>query len=717
MNLTRALKVALPEIPARTIAGGYPRLDPGTTFREHIEDGKQVVRIYVPSAGGMYTFQPRDWQLAQLFNGARSYEEIAELFSQQSGIQYDAETVREFAGDLEAGEFWYKTLQEKNILFLQQSLEERRKKLMVRSKWADLSEVTFPAFNPDRFFTWVYRYTSFIYTPWFTVLTMIGFAISVGITITHWHEIGRDTVEFFNFANRTWGDVFALYTLGMFVVATHESAHAHACKHYGGRVPAMGFALVYLTPAFYTDTTEGAVKGTRSQRLIISLAGIWSELMICSIATPIWWVTVPDTTVHYCAYFLMMLTGLMSLFLNWNPLMKLDGYQMLCEIIGISDLKEDSTAYVSSWVKKQIWWLPVEVPYVPKRRRFGFAVYALLSGAYSYTVLYIVARFAGNIVRNFSPEWGFIPELAVAGLIFRSRIRLLVNFMKFVYLDKKDRVLAWFTPRHTAAAATVVAALLALPVWHEAVSGKYLLEPVNSAVVRVRVPGTVVQIYVEEGQKIAVGTPLALLQNLPLQSEYEDLRAKLVLASDRANAASFHYADYGSALKEREQLTAQVHQLSEMNVALELTSPISGTVVTPKVRDLLGSYLTAGSQVLEVADLSSLRARIYISEYDLNKIKPGARARLQLEGLLRKWAAQAVYVAARPVEMDPRLSSESELKGLNPPHYYLVDLQVNNPNLALRPGMTGIARVYGERRSLAGMAAESITNFWGRKFW
>jgi hypothetical protein len=31
--------------------------------------------------------------------------------------------------------------------------------------------------------------------------------------------------------------------------------------------------------------------------------------------------------------------------------------------------------------------------------------------------------------------------------------------------------------------------------------------------------------------------------------------------------------------------------------------------------------------------------------------------------------------------------------------------------------MTGSARVYGERRSLAGMAAEWIANFWGRKFW
>ena len=26
--------------------------------------------------------------------------------------------------------------------------------------------------------------------------------------------------------------------------------------------------------------------------------------------------------------------------INWNPLMKLDGYNMLCEIIGVEDLKE-----------------------------------------------------------------------------------------------------------------------------------------------------------------------------------------------------------------------------------------------------------------------------------------------------------------------------------------------------------------------------------------
>ncbi|PYU00489.1 MAG: hypothetical protein DMG34_19295, partial [Acidobacteria bacterium] len=410
MNLTRALDVALPEIPARTLSQRTPRVDPKATFREHVEDGARVVRVYIPSSGYMFKLAPAQWALAQLFDGTRSYSEIAELYSQQTGEFYDEQAISEFSSELESAGFWYRTAQEKNVLLLLQSKEERRKNLKAKNRFSDLSIIIFPAYNPDRWLTKLYAKTRFVYTRWFTVLTVLAFLFTAGITLSHWSEIGRDTAQFYNFSDKTFVDIVVLYALGMFVVAVHEYAHAHACKHCGARVPAMGFALIFLTPAFYTDTTEGAVMGTRSQRLVIALAGIWSELMLCSIATPVWWLSEPGTVIHEGAYFMMMLTGIVSLIVNWNPLMKLDGYHMLCEIIGIAELKEDSTAYLSSWVKRHIWRLPVEVPYVPKRRRPGFAMYALLSGAYSYMVLYIVARFAGNVSRNFSPEWAFIPE-------------------------------------------------------------------------------------------------------------------------------------------------------------------------------------------------------------------------------------------------------------------------------------------------------------------
>jgi len=717
MNLTRALEVALPDIPARKLAESYPRMDPGMTFREHTEDGKPVVRIYIPSVGGMYTLDKSQWELARLFDGKRSYEEIAKVYSQQNGVEYDAESVREFAAGLEAGEFWYKTAQEKNIQLMQLTREERKRRLKGKNIWSDLSDVDFPAFNPDRFVTWLHDTTRFIYTPWFTIVSLIGLSISMAITIAHWSQIWQDSLNFFLW-KRSWTDIFYVYTVGMGVVAVHELAHAHACKHYGGRVPAMGFALVYLLPAFYTDTTEGFVHATFTQRLTISFAGVWSEMLLYMVATPIWWGTTPGTPVHNAAYFVMILCGLMNVIVNWNPLIKLDGYYMLCDFVGINNLKEDSTAFTAAWVKKNIWRLPVEVPYVPRRRRLGYALYALASGAYSYTVLYIMASFTGNIVRSFSPEWGFIPELGVAALIFRSRIRLLVNFMKFLYLDKKDRIRAWFTPSHTAIAAAVVGLLLAVPVWKDSVTGKFVLQPVDEAVVRAHMPGTVSNIYVREGESVAKGAALASLSSITQQSNLNDAEAKVLLASAKAREAGLHYHGYGDALAEQERSTRQYAQLSDMNAALELKAPLAGTVITPKVQDQLGASLKAGSEFLEIADLSRMRARIYSSEYDLYKIRTGATAKLQLDGMLRRRNGQVSLVSARPTET-PLGAGETE-KGSRsdePQQYYFVDIVLENSRNELKPGMTGIARVYGSRRSIGGMAMEEIKNFWGRKLW
>jgi putative peptide zinc metalloprotease protein len=699
------------------MAQHHPRLDPGFTFKEHLEDGERVIRVYIPSVGAMYKFPPQNWALVQLFDGKRTCEEVAALYSQQTGIEYTAEAIREFADDLEAAEFWYKTSQEKNILLMQKSTEERRKLLRTKSRYGDLAEILFPAVNPDRFLTWLNQYTSFIYTPWFTLVTLAAFAFSAGITITHWSEIGRDTLEFYNFSHKTWGDVAQLYFVAVWVLFLHEIGHGHACKHYGARVPAMGFALIYLAPAFYTDTTEGEVKGTRYQRLVISLAGVWAELMVYAIVTPIWWGTPPDTPVHNAAYFLMLITGIAAALVNWNPLIKLDGYYMLCEILGIVDLKEDSTAYVSGWVKRHIWGLPVEVPYVPKRRRLGYVVYALLSGFYSYTVLYIVARFVGNVFRNFNPEWSFIPELATAGLIFRSRIRLLVNFMKFVYLDKKDRVRGWFAPRRSIAVAAGIGALLLAPLRHDAVVGRFILEPYKRVTVRAEVPGIVTAVYAEEGKPVEAGASLVRLRNLPLQSRLAHSEADYTVASGRATSAALRYGNFGPAVKEQERLSRQTSVLSSEAANLELKSPISGVVLTPRVSDRVGTYVTEGTELAEVADLSQLRARIYVSEHDMYKLRVGSRASLQVEGIFKKWKAQALAISPVSTEIDPGLAGEPQYKGMRAPNFYTADLLVANPDGKLKPGMSGTARVYGQRRSFAGFILQEVINFLGRKLW
>jgi putative peptide zinc metalloprotease protein len=718
MNLTRVLNNALPDIPARILSDRPPRVPPDIVFKQHIEDGQPIVRVLVPSQDTIYRFPPQNWALAQLFDGQRSFAEIADLYSGQINAGYDVEEVREFAASLETAGFWYKTSQEKNIALMQQSAEERRKLVKSRkSKFGDLSQILFPAVNPDGFLTWIYGYTSFIYTWWFTLLTLVVFGLTAGITIAHWPEISRDTLHFFNFSEKTWADVGVFYLVAVGAMCWHEIGHGHACKHYGGRVPSMGFLLIYLTPAFYTDLGEAQVRASRYQRLIISLAGAWSELYICAVATFIWWGTTPDTTTHEVAYMMMLITGIASVLINFNPLMKLDGYYMMCEVLGIADLKEISTAYVSAWVKRHIWGLPVEVPYVPRPRRLGFAVYALLSGLYSYTVLYVIARFVGNVFRNFNPDWSFIPEIATAALIFRSRIRTLVNFMKFIYLDKKDRVKAWFATTQTISVAGVLALLAFLPLWHESTIGRFVLEPASVAVIRNPAAGVLVAVYADEGMRVAAGAPIAQLGNLVLESQLDRGQTDYEVASMRANSASLHYANLGTALLERADLAERRHELKTQVASLELRSPISGVVLTPRLADRLGTRLPEGTELAEVADLTYMRARIYVSEHDLYKVKVGQSARLEVQGFFNKRDSNVVGVAAVATEMDPKLSGEDKFAGLLPPNFYIVDLQIANPDFTLKPGMIGLARIYGDRRSVAGFVWQNVNRFFTRKVW
>ena len=719
MNLTQALNVALPEIPARVIAQRCPRLHPEVVHQEHIVDGRATVRVYVPGVDAVFNLSPQTWDLVRFFDGQRGYEEVAEAYFQETGSEVSLEELHQVADDLEAIEFWFKTPQERNIALLMQSAEERRDALKnKKSKWGDLAFIKFPAFNPDKFLIWLDQRVGFIFTWWFTVVTFYGFAVTLTIFALHWGEVSRDTLQFFNFADKSWADLAIFWGITLVLAAIHETAHGVTCRHFGAPVNEMGFALVYLTPAFFTDTTQGVVRCPPWERILITVSGVWSELYLCTIATIVWWGTPPGTPVHNVAYVLVLMTGIATVLLNWNPMMKLDGYHILCDVIGILDLKENSTAYVSAWVKKHIWRLPVEVPYVPKRRRLGFAVYAITSGLYSYTVLYILARFVGNIFRNFNPEWSFVPELAMGAVIFRSRIRSLVNFMKFVYLDKRDRVREWFqSGRRRWASVGLLALVLLLPLWHESIGGRFVLEASERAVIRAQVPGVLTHVYVDEGQSISQGAVVAQLRNLSLMSQSARAETDYRAASSELNAAESHYADTGSTRARREQFAEQNRLLMSQTANLELKSPISGIVTTPRIADRLGSFIPLGNEVAEVDDTRIMRARVYVSEYDLHKYHPEARSRLQVDGMLGSWDARKLQLSPAASDTPLALIDLTKFKGMRPPTFYEMNLFVSNSDGRLKPGMVGTARIYGRRRSLATFAVAEIANFFGRKVW
>ena len=717
MNLTEVLNVALPELPAQNGRLRHPRLHPKLVAREQIEGGQPLVNCVISGRSQLFRFPTFQWQLLQLFDGERSFEEISELYFEQTGTRFEAAEIEKMAADLDAAEFWYKAPTEANTTLQQKLQDDRLQKKEKKSKYGDVSHLQFSAWDPDLYLEWAHHYFAFLYTWWFTALTVLGFVFMSYVFVSRWNEIGQDTLLFYTFTQKSFYDGVLFWLLACLVLFFHETAHGLTCKHYGGHVHKMGFHLIYFTPAFFTDVVEVWVYGGKAERLVTIIAGAWAELLICAIATPIWWATPYGTWVHDVAYYLILITGLGVLFFNYNPLIKLDGYYFLTELLEIPDLKEDSTAYLSGLVKKYLWRLPVEVPYVPKRRRPWYLLYAVASGIYSYSLLTFFARFVGNVFHHFTPTWAFLPAWLVGLRLFKSRIQTLGKFMKTLYLDKKESVRTWFTFRRRIAVGAALALVLAFPWAHESVSGRFILEPAQVAVIRASVPGTVMAVNADEGSFISAGQTILTLRNLQLESETGKVAADLHSATAAAVQAQLRYADFAPAEREREQLGERSQLLQAQLERLNVRSPIRGIVLTPRLADRVGSFVPEGTELAAIGRIDQVRARIFVPEYELHKVAQGAAARLHLDSFFGSRSAMVSEIAPTSAEIAPGLIHETQYKGIRPPSFYVATIVVDNTNRELRPGMAGTARIFSTRQSLARIGWNMIANALERKIW
>ncbi len=715
MNIIRALDTSLPEIRERRIQQILPQIEPTLVAREHVEEGVRKFLVLKPKGEGFYRLKPEEWRLLQLFDGKRSFQEIAARYSEEMGEEFSEEQVLEFSDSLTGTSLVHRSALESNALLLDNMEQQRRKRR--KGKWGNLAEINVAAWDPDTYLDQIYPYIKFFYSTWFNLVGVVMVGIMIMIFIGHWNVIWHDTMEFYNLTDKPFLDFLTFWLLFSFVAFFHESAHGSTVKHFGGGVHGMGFMLMYFLPCFYCDSTEVFVYGDKWARIFTAFAGIWIELEFCSLMTIIWWATPPGHWIHNVAYMLIVITGIGVVALNINPLAKLDGYFIFCELIGATDLKEKSTAYVSSWCKRHICGLPVEIEYVPRQRRPLFVAYAMASGVYCYLLLFVIVELTYGVAHRFSADWAWVPALLLGLKVFQSRIIAVGKLMKIMYLDKKERLHASVTPVRVLLSATATLFLLFAPIWPDTISGRFAVEPVQRAVIRAEVSGVVDRLFVQEGAVVSPGTPLLKLRNLSLESEAARARADLAVATSRATQAQLRYASFGSAERERQRLEERTRILAEQVAKLDVVSPLAGVVVTPRLQDLEGAYLKEGVEIAEVDDLSSARGRIYIPGIAMRDLRIGEPADLKFDSLFRPVRGKVVAIA--PVShaiSEGLLPQEKYYEGFREPEYYAATIELPSGG-GLREGMPGTGKILVGHRSLAGFGWRLLHDSFARKIW
>jgi putative peptide zinc metalloprotease protein len=716
MNLSEALNAALPEIPKTRYARERPpRLDPELIVREDTLDGEPMIGVLQREGSNYFRFPPGQWRLAELFDGVRSYEEIAALYNEETGASFTTEDVRVFVANLEEVGLWYKTPQERNLALSEKLMAQRSRRAHGTSR-LNVANISFSAWDPDRYLTWLDRRVGrFIYSKWCVASVVTLFCFEALFFSARWNVIGPDIPEFYNFTHKTFGDIVQFWVLLFVLGFIHESAHGLTCKHYGGEVHSMGLLFLYLVPCFFVDVTETWVSATRLQRLATIIAGIWIEMVVCGFAIIVWINTPPGQWLHELTYKVILLTGVAVIVMNINPLLKIDGYYFLTEFIGIPDLKERSTAFVSGWVQKRVLRLPVEVISIPRRRTPLFVLYALASGAYSYLLLFTFIHFTYNVASHWMAEFALIPAGVLAFIMFRSRLRSLRDLMSKVWSNGFGSGFRW-RPLHVFAIALLVG-LVFVPFWRDREDAWFVIQPGRSATLHASIDGTVNHVFVREGEAVRAGQPLLAMTSDDAASMRSSAQAETGSARFDAFGAQMRGQSVGVAAAEEDAALRSAGLAREAQASLLVAAPADGIVITRDPTALLRQEVASGETLITLADDGPRSVRIFIPATALDRIPAEAEVAIAPPGSFSVIRMKLPPMQGEAVDLPPGLITKQDYKGVVLPTFYSARITLPAPARDLPLGLSGHARIFGERRSVAARLVTIVMNLVRAHIW
>ncbi len=189
------------------------------------------------------------------------------------------------------------------------------------------------------------------------------------------------------------------------------------------------------------------------------------------------------------------------------------------------------------------------------------------------------------------------------------------------------------------------------------------VEPYDSQTLRFRSTGAVTGVYVEEGDRVVKGQPLASIDNTQQLASLQEIR-------DQIEEAELS----GS---ERDLALLRLRETNAMN-ALEYTdivAPFDGEVASLDVDE--GDYFEGGDEVITVVDRSRLKAVVEVDEIDMQYVTEGQEAELVFESC----PEETVHAYVSYIPMLGRYTDQ----GIG---VVDVELLIEDPPKAIMPGFT-----------------------------
>ena len=692
-----------------------------------------------PLALRYYRFQEEEFAQLQLLDGRRGLEDIrVELENRFAPRQFPVEGIARFAAELHTA-----GLVTSDARGQAAPLQERRRKTRRRAllqKLMSPMSLQFRGIDPTRFMNFLYPTVRWCFTRSAMAAAACLCLAALTLVVVEYEGIMRRLPTFHQFFTPT--NMLLLLAMTGLIKVVHELGHGLTCKHYGGECPELGVMLLVFAPCLYCNVSD-AWRLPKSRRIAISAAGIIVELVIAATAILVWWFSQPGVLNQLCLG-AAFVSGVSTILINGNPLMRYDGYFVLSDLVETPNLAEKSSAVVRRFFVTTLIDAEEEPdPLLPQSRRFWFALYAVASLAYRVVISVSIYLFLLEWLRPYDLEvvargmglmtlFGFTisPTIRLAKYLWGLRLR---------HWESKSR------PAVAGAVIAVVLLLVALVPLPRRVWGTLELDLDGGQQVYVDVPGRLAEVAVRPGDRVVSGTKLATLENLDLDlavaklvgrhAELEAQLKSLRLERFQDTAAAARIPEVLESLaanrKTLEEKQAERGRLTLVASTAGVVFPASETAPPkqqvpaelptwsgrPSDGKNHGASLTEGTLFCRIASGDRWQGIVMVDQSDVELLEPLQSVEIRFDQLPDSTLVGRVDEISRAelTESSKRLSNKGggELStttgedGVERPvsATYQVRVVLDDPERLLRIGLRGTARIHVAPASIGSRVA------------
>lgn len=127
----------------------------------------------------------------------------------------------------------------------------------------------------------------------------------------------------------------------------HEFGHASAAAHFGCRRMTIGWGIYIIYTVLWTNVSE-AWRLPRRQRAIIDIGGVYFESLFLLLLLALYLCT--DNLIYLLSFVFIDL----SIARTFNPFLRMDGYWLLSDLLGIVNLRQQQTAWYREIISKAL---------------------------------------------------------------------------------------------------------------------------------------------------------------------------------------------------------------------------------------------------------------------------------------------------------------------------------------------------------------------------